>query len=299
MKRTLFAVFAVLNILSGCEYHPYYDGQKFCLYSSEYGLFETDGAHIYVPLYSEEAYVFECYGGKGQHHTVEIEDPDILGYSYIESAVDQRPFESPGIVPAGISLQPQKYGDTSMTIADEDTGESIMINVHICEAAKAIQVYEGCNTFETNTVLSFRYAAQDDIVHFCRGNVSRRELEYIAEGKYEFVDIDGLLHLQLTYPADEEGKLSASGKDTVKLYQIQYRDGYSYAPESMMVMLNMQAYPIQTRSAYNIVEPGNYHTRFRFVDVTDIDPSTLDHIDDDREIFYAYSAEMIPWILEQ
>ena len=47
------------------------------------------------------------------------------------------------------------------------------------------------------------------------------------------------------------------------------------------------------------VKNRNYYTRFRFVDVTDIDPSSMDHIDDDREIFYAYSAEMIPWILEQ
>lgn len=296
MKKSFLAVFAALCISGGCEYHPYYDGQEFRVYCSEFGLLEAEGEHIYVPLYSTEPYALECYGGKGKNHSVEVADPGILGYSYAPSGVDSRPFDSPEILPASVLLEPLQYGNTSISITDGDTGESVTVYVHICEAAKAIEVYEGNATFETGTVFAFRYGVDSDVVNFCRGNVRDGKLEQIAEGRYAFLDINGLLHLELSYPADENGKLAAEGRENVKLYQVTFNNGASYGTESMMAMLNMQAYPVLMPDTKVIVEQDNHYSRFCFIDVTGRDPSSMDSIDPDIPTFYAYSARLIPWL---
>ena len=50
MKRYILAAIAVLVMMSGCEYHPYYDGQILRVYQAKYGLIEADGAHLNVPV---------------------------------------------------------------------------------------------------------------------------------------------------------------------------------------------------------------------------------------------------------
>ena len=70
MRRILFAVCMALMILSGCEYHPYYDGQEFCVYNAGCGLLETDGGHAIVPTVGRDPYVLEFYGGKGANQAV-------------------------------------------------------------------------------------------------------------------------------------------------------------------------------------------------------------------------------------
>ena len=54
MKRLIYAAVVVLSCLCGCEYNPYYDGQKMCItYDYIFDLIDSDGAHIYFPLENE------------------------------------------------------------------------------------------------------------------------------------------------------------------------------------------------------------------------------------------------------
>ena len=82
MKRYILAAIAGLLIFSGCEYHPYYDGQILRVYMSQYGLIETDGTHLNIPIKSTRPYVLEIYGGKGKNHKVNVADPNLLAFTY-------------------------------------------------------------------------------------------------------------------------------------------------------------------------------------------------------------------------
>ena len=130
MKRFIYAAIAVTIILTGCEYHPFYDGQAFGVYAPNVGLIRTDGTTINVPIVDRSPYVLEFYGGMGKNHNIIVADPDCLDYVYEESDVVSSVGDT-DIVPASITLHPKKKADTSITIEDIDTGESITINVSI------------------------------------------------------------------------------------------------------------------------------------------------------------------------
>ena len=53
-----------------------------------------------------------------------------------------------------MTLIPKKLGYTSLILTEEDTGESVMIYVHVCEAYKAIEIYESTNSLDRGTVLA-------------------------------------------------------------------------------------------------------------------------------------------------
>ena len=59
MKRLIYAAIAVTIILTGCEYHPFYDGQVFGVYAPNVGLIRTDGTTINVPIVDRSPYVLE------------------------------------------------------------------------------------------------------------------------------------------------------------------------------------------------------------------------------------------------
>ena len=82
MKRLITAAFAALMIMSGCEYHPYYDGQKLRVYNMEYGVIEADGTHLYVPIVGRHAFEIEIYGGAGKNHKVTLADQEYFRYTY-------------------------------------------------------------------------------------------------------------------------------------------------------------------------------------------------------------------------
>ena len=65
MKRLIYAAIAVTIILTGCKYHPFYDGQAFGVYAPNVGLIRTDGTTINVPIVDRSPYVLEFYGGMG------------------------------------------------------------------------------------------------------------------------------------------------------------------------------------------------------------------------------------------
>lgn len=281
MKKFIYTVIMAVIILSGCEYNPYYDGQDFCVYDKTYGMLETDGMHIYVPMPDKDPYVLEFYGGKGKSHKISIADPECLRYTYIESDIKTAPFDVTQITPAGITLLPQKTCDTSIKIEDLDTGESLEINVHICDSFQAVEVSEGCASFEKGTVFAFRYGGEDKRVRICRGNVSERELEYIVEGNYEFAAVDDSLYFELKYPADEAGKPTAAGMECTRTYQILHIDGSMDDPWWMMQLLNLENLPIETRSYY---VPDRYDASLRFVN--------------EQEEFTVNSAMIIPWFFD-
>lgn len=294
MKRMIYAVLAAMMILSGCEYHPYYDGQPFRIYNVDCGLLESDGAHAYVPIVSAYPYVLEFYGGEGKNHSVEVADPDILGYTYREKDLQNNFIDGTELISAGVILHPKQIGETSVTVTDQDTKESIQIYVHVCEAYKVMEVYEGGETFETGTIFAFSYLSDSNDAKICRG--STEKLEIIAEARYEFFSMDDILYLELFYPADPEGRPSSDGTEIRKLYQVRFERGGTYSAWVMMDMLNLGEYQLLTRATKDPdLVPDNYYVDFAFVDVTDVDEPSMDEsIGDD--VFYARSTKLIPWI---
>lgn len=292
MKRFIYAAVAAVMMLSGCEYHPYYDGQEFCILDKEAGVIRTDGVHIYVPMKDRDPYVLEFYGGAGENHSVTVEDPELLDYMYEGSDVRKTLLDGLEVIPANVVLTPKRTGDTSITIKDLDSDASITIYVTVCDSYMAMEVSEGNSTFETGTVFAFTYGGEDDIVKICRGSVSDRDVVHIVDGRYEFVTEDGILYFEFRFPADESGRPSQNGSEIYKRYQVRHRGGQLDDWSYMLDLLNLLDYPCVTKGYF---VPEYYDVELRFADVTDFEePPTEDEAEYDS--FLARSARIFPWI---
>lgn len=267
MKRFIYAVVMLLMTVSGCEYHPYYDGQVLRIYNADHGIIETDGNHIYVPIVGREPFVLEIYGGIGKRHAIHVEDPEYLKYTY-EERKSATSILGEEMHPASLTLLPQMTGDTSLTITDEDTGESIQMYVHIIKAYSMIEVEESQNSLETGIMLAFEYPDDSEIVKIGRKNTENGDIEYLLDAGGRFLYSESSLYLELSYPSDASGQPSADGEMTVRLYHVQSKDGYDYGdPWWTLTLLNLDYMNIQTRSVMQ--EPQFYLNDFKFTDVTD------------------------------
>lgn len=309
MKKYIYAFIAAMMMLSGCEeYHPFYDGQEFCIEDGVTGLLiEKDGEHIYMPLSydPDRPYMIECYGGKGKNYTINVSDPECLDYELEVSDVETPPFNWE-VIPTKITLLPKKIGDVSLTVKDDDTGESYQINVHVCEAYHALELdYDNEAIFGGQVVLAFRYDVTDDVLHFCKGHAYSYDLEPFAKGKYSFVTIGGMLYFEMTYQADEDGLPAAEGTETFRRLQVQYGYGYMDDPDVLLMHMNLSGVPVATKETA-VVQPDFYSYSFRFVDVTDMEmplteqvvPYIYDEYGDRikcRDFFRTSSARLVPW----
>lgn len=305
MKKLIYAAVAALMILSGCEYHPYYDGQEFFVNDSMTNtVIDNDGEDIIISLQYDEPYVLECYGGKGKNYTITISDPDCLDYSLTESDVETPPFDF-YVNPTEITLLPKKLGDTSITIKDDDTGESIQLNVHIHTGYHVLQLSE-TTFFFNDTVFAFIYGGEDDVLKVCQGSIYTRAIKPVVDGRYAFVDIDGILYFEMTYPADGSGRPLEGGEETFRRYQVQLYDWWGqytvYDPSGMLYDMNLQDIRPVTKET---VVPEIKYENFRFVDVTDYDGSLSEYVEPYNpndptsprySYFYTQSARIIPWI---
>ena len=292
MKRMIYAALAAVLMISACDsYHPYYDGQQFRIYHYDYGVIEADGVNMDVPIVDKDEYVIEIYGGKGENHRVEVEDPDYMGYKYKEAEVNGGPFGD-GIQPATIILQPRKLGDTSITISDEDTGESIRVYLHIIKAYSMMEIFQTKNSLETGTVLAFEYASEGETLKMCRITEEGMRPEYVCDAKCRFLDRDTTFVMELTYPADENEQPDPQGTETVKRFLAEFENGHgAYGAYSMLRYMNLDYIPVQTKDVH--IE-DDYYEKFRFIDVTEDEHP--DPESPDTKIFYATSATLETWI---
>lgn len=297
MKKFIYIALVSAVILNGCQYHPFYDGQSFRVYSEEAGIINGNGENLIVPIVDENPYVIECYGGKGKNHNVTVSDPDMLDFVYEKAGISSAVFDNPEIRPATVTLLPNFTGETSITIEDLDTGESIQMFVTITDSYQAIEVTQGNDTFAKGILFMFRYGGSDDVVKICRGSVANRVVEPVVDATYRFVAEDNelygdVLFFEITYPADEAGRPSAGGMETFKRYLIGYeRYGYGSA-RWQMELLNLRSFPLATKAVE--APEYKYYVTMRFVDVTDIEDLVI------TERFYsdhfkAESAQLLPW----
>lgn len=284
MRKLIYAAVAALMILSGCEYHPYYDGQEFFVNDSMTNtVIDKDGEDIIISLQYDEPYILECYGGKGKNYTITISDPDCLGYSLSEGHVETPPFDF-DVIPTEITLLPTKLGDTSFTVRDDDTGESIQMNIHIRTAYHALQLSEP-TFFFNDTVFAFLYGGEDDVLKVCQGSIYTRRFKPVVDGRYAFVEIDGMLYFDIRYPADENGRPLDGGEEIFRRYLVQIYKGWDYVvydPSEMLSDMNLQDIRPVTK---DVALPEIKYENFRFVDVAD-----------SGNYFYTQSARLIPGI---
>lgn len=292
MKRILYAVLTAIVILSGCEYHPYYDGQKFRVFNSLYGFIEHDTPAIPIPIEGGNPHLLCLYGGYGKHHSVEIYNPEILGCSYDKGFVKNVPFDYPDIETANVTLLPERLGQTSVRVTEEDTGESAVIDVKVCESYHALEISSDNGPFASGTFFALRYGGADNVLRICKGDVTTLDYKHIVDGTYKFVDYDGMLSLEITYPADEEGHPDPEGKDLFRKYLVQAYYGGTYGDNSLMMeYLNLSKLSVATRASFDEMDVY-YNNSFRVVDITDgTNPENAEH-------FYMSSATIIPWVLE-
>ena len=277
MKRFIYAAIAVTIILTGCEYHPFYDGQSFGVYAPNVGLIRTDGTTINVPIVDRSPYVLEFYGGMGKNHNITVADPDCLDYVYEESDIKSSVGDT-DVVPSSITLQPKKKAETSITIEDIDTGESVTIKVCIKDSYKAAEVMTGNDTFLSRTLFVFDYFGSDDVVKICRRTAKQGEIEHVVDGRYEFVSepdelYGDVLYFEITYPADETGKPSAGGVETFKRYLVGYEGGGYGSARWQMELLNLIVFRLTTKMSDPSYE---YNAVLRFVDVTGMEDYVID-----------------------
>lgn len=279
VKRFIYAAVAAISCLCGCEYNPYYDGQKMCItYDNSFDPIDSDGEHIYLPLENEYPSQIHIYGGKGKNHRIEVDDPSVMSYTYSESSVERASFDYAYINEALITLMPIRKGETSVTITDEDTGESIMVHIHFCDTWNALEVKGGESVFSKGTVFAFAYGGKDDVVKICRGNVDKMDITHVADGKYSFVSINDCLCFEITYPADEEGLPSASGQEVFRRYLVHnYGSGNWGDAAYLLRYMGLGNLGLETREIYEPIAPDydEYYYAFQFTDVTDLDPSEI------------------------
>ena len=291
MKRYIIAAIAVLMILSGCEYHPYYDGQILRVYQANYGLIETDGAHLNVPLFDKDAYTLEIYGGKGKNHKVTISDPELLSYTYKNASIES--FMGDGVEPAQLTLQPKQLGNTSIDILDEDTGESINIYLHIVKVYNMLEIHDSRNSLSIGTVVAFEYPSSSEDIKICSRNRENGEFEYLLDAKCRFHDCDTTVMMELVYPSDESGQPAINGTEVTKRYLVQYEEGYvSGEAYYTLRTMNLDYMTVQTRAARDYYIEENYNVGFRFIDITD--DENQDPESPDAKIFFARSAKLAP-----
>lgn len=287
MKKTIYILLAVMLLVCGCEYHPYYDGQKFRLYNRNSGLIEEDGCHLYVPIVSMWDFEITLYGGKGKHHVITVDDPQYLSYSYKEADVEASLWGS-GIVPAAITIEPKELGETSMRISDEDTGESIQVYLHVVKAYSMLQIYASENSLEPNLVLAFEYMSENDVVKICKKDPDTGKVAFIMDAKFRMLDYQTTVVLELTYAADAEGQPAVDGVETVRLFRVQFENGQESYSSEILRYMNLNYLPV-TRAYYE--EPlYDYYFTFRFVDITDADVSEQDP--EELKCFYCQSARL-------
>lgn len=292
MKKIIYAALTAVIILSGCEYHPYYDGQKFRVYNVHYGFIQSDSPVMAIPVEGGNPYLLSLYGGYGKHHSVEISDPEILGYSYDKGFVKNVPFDYPDIETANVTLLPERLGQTSVRVTEEDTGETEVIDVKVCESYHALAIDSGESQFEEGSFFAFRYGGVDNVLRICKGDITTFDYKHIADGTYRFVEYNGLLSFEITYPAAESGLPDPDGDEIFKKYLVQGYSGGMYGNNSLMMeYLNLSKLSVATRASFDEMDVY-YKNSFRVVDITDGTTS------DDAGYFYMSSATIIPWVLD-
>ena len=228
----------------------------------------------------------------GKNHNITVADPDCLDYVYEESDIKSSVGDT-DVVPSSITLQPKKKAETSITIEDIDTGESVTIKVCIKDSYKAAEVMTGNDTFLSRTLFVFDYFGSDDVVKICRRTAKQGEIEHVVDGRYEFVSepdelYGDVLYFEITYPADETGKPSAGGVETFKRYLVGYEGGGYGSARWQMELLNLIGFRLTTKMSDPSYE---YNAVLRFVDVTGMEDYVIDE-NFDGDHFMLRSAQL-------
>ena len=296
MNRYILAAISLLMLLSGCEYHPYYDGQILRIYQNKHGLIEADGTHLYVPIVDRNPYRLEIYGGKGKNHKVTISNPELIGYTYTEADIET--FLGNGPSPAVVTLEPRQIGDTVIEILDEDTGESIRIDLHIVKVFNMMQIEESHNSLGEDIVIAFDFPTPTEDIKLCRKISDNFEFECIVEAKCRFIACDTTAVMELTYLADENEQPDPDGSEIVKNFYIEDELGnVSGYPSYTLRTMNLNDMGIQTKKVYDEYDSFVYDSRFRFIEIADVTDSEIPDGDSpDTKMFYASSAQLTPWI---
>lgn len=71
---------------------------------------------------------FNIIGGKGKNHRIEVVDEDILTATYCQKGVV---YPEKWTMPATVSIQPKKIGETTVIVTDTDTDETKMVKVKV------------------------------------------------------------------------------------------------------------------------------------------------------------------------
>ena len=293
MNKYIYMAIAALLMLAGCEYHPYYDGQVMRIYQQRYGVIESNGVHLNVPVADKKPYELEIYGGKGKNHKVTVSDPDVLTYTYTEASVES--FLGQDLIPATLTLNPKRLGDTSIDISDEDTGECIRIDLHVVNVFYMMEVYDTQNSLEPGVVIAFEFPLSSEDVKICRRDLDNGDLEYLLDAKCRFFDCDSTVMMELEYLGDENEQPCVDGAEITKRYMAEFADGYSYGGSGYMLhVMNLGYFDMQTVPTKGYMEETDYNSMFRFIDVSDDEHPDLES--PDLKMFYAYSAQLEPWI---
>ena len=123
-------------------------------------------------------------GGMGDNHTVEVQDESILTAHYNGRGAGHShiPTET---LPASVVLLPHKLGSTVVSITDNDTDETLHVQVDVVHQYIGLTVSEStAEELENGTMILF---LQDETVNEYR-IVSRngKEYETLAKGEYHF-----------------------------------------------------------------------------------------------------------------
>ena len=123
-------------------------------------------------------------GGMGDNHTVEVQDESILTAHYNGRGAGHShiPTET---LPASVVLLPHKLGSTVVSITDNDTDETLHVQVDVVHQYIGLTVSEStADELEDGTMILF---LQDrDVNEYRIVSRNRKEYETLAKGEYHF-----------------------------------------------------------------------------------------------------------------
>ena len=183
MKKLLkifSVVVLVTTILSSCDNDPdnLYGKNKPMKILDENG---KPAVKVYPSIVSGTT--ISIVGGVGDHHTIEVEDEELLTYVYFGRASNGSmiPVDT---YPAHIKINPKDFGSTTIRITDEDINKTIEVEVEVIDEYKALTIKESnIEALAVGTKIVFMYRGGNEY-HFV--TKSGKEYESFESGTYDF-----------------------------------------------------------------------------------------------------------------
>jgi len=179
-NRNLIAVLLAVMSAASCDDPDNLYGKK-----KEMRILDENGEQVeqmYVSIITSGT--LSIVGGMGDNHTVEVQDESILTAHYNGRGAGHShiPTET---LPASVVLLPHKLGSTVVSITDNDTDETLHVQVDVVHQYIGLTV-SGSTAEELEDGTMILFLQDKDVNEYRIVSRNGKEYETLAKGEYHF-----------------------------------------------------------------------------------------------------------------